>query len=180
MLSHRFMRYIVAICIIVLFCLWYLGCNDNPNVNESDRTKLNEEYEKTLELVRQIESEISGSDQDDIPSQIPESYLQPPPPPAGGIDALLDGIANEGIIDEDIIDEDVAVARVLEYILTYYPLIVLEDDVVSQLDDRHRAEYKRQNDALDKEVLGSEYTLIKQMESLLRVPIAMLNILTKE
>lgn len=126
-------------------------------------------------MARQIESEISGSDQDDIPSQIPESYFQPSTPPAGGIDALLDGIANEGIIDEDV-----AVARALEYILTYYPLAVLEDDVVNQLDDRQRAEYKRQNDALDKEVLGSEYALIKQVESLLRVPIAILNILRKE
>ena len=175
MLSHRFMRYIVAICIIVLFCLWYLGCNDNPSLNESDRTKLNEEYKKTLELARQIESEISGSDQDDIPSQISESYFQPPTPPAGGIAALLDGIANEGIIDEDV-----AVARVLEYVLTYYPLVVLEDDVVSQLDDRQRAEYKRQNDALDKEVFGSDYRLIKKVESVLRVPIAVLNILRKE
>ncbi len=174
MRSYRFVWYIVAICIIVLFCS-YLGCNDNPIVNESDRTKLNEEYEKGLELVRQIESEISGSDQDDIPSQIPASYFQPPTPPAGGIDALFDGIANEGIIDEDV-----AAARALEYILTYYPLVVLEDDVVSQLDDRQRAEYKRQNDALDKEVFGSEYTLIKQVESLLRVPIAILNILRKK
>ena len=68
----------------------------------------------------------------------------------------------------------------LEYVLTYYPLVVLEDDIVSQLDDRHRAEYKRQNDALDKELLGSGYTLIKGVESVLRVPIAVLNILRKE
>ena len=98
------------------------------------------------------------------------SHFYPPNPPAGGIDSVLEGIT----------DEDVAVARALEYILTYYPLVVLEDDVVSQLDDRQRAEYKRQNDALDKEVFGSDYTLIKQVESLLRVPIAMLNILRKE
>ena len=83
MLSHRFMLSIVAICIIVLFCLSCLGCNDNPSVNESDRTKLNEEYEKALELARQIESEISGSNQDDIPSQIPASYFQPPNPTGG-------------------------------------------------------------------------------------------------
>ena len=160
---------------IVLFCLLCLGCNDNPSLNESDRTKLNEEYKKTLELVRQIESEISGSDQGNIPSQIPESYFQPPTPPAGGLDALLDDMANEGIIDEDV-----AVARALAYILKYYPLVGLEDDVVSQLDDRQRAEYKRQNDALGKEVFGSDYTLIKQIESHLRVPIAIINILRKE
>ena len=170
MLSHRFMRYIVANCIIVLFCLWYLGCNDNPSLNESDRTELNEEYEKALELARQIESEISGSDQDDIPSQIPASYFQPPTPPAGGIDSVLDSIT----------DEDVGEARVLEYILTYYPLAGLEDDVVSQLNDQQRAEYKRQNDALDKELLGSWYAPIKKVESLLRVPITVLNILSNE
>ena len=106
---------------------------------------------------------------------IPLSHFSPPTLPAGGLDALLDGIANEGIIDEDV-----AVARVLEYIVTYYPLVGLEDDIVSQLDDRQRAEYKRQNDALDKEVFGSDYTLIKRVESLLRVPIAILNILRKE
>ena len=170
MLSHRFMLSIVAICIIVLFCLSCLGCNDNPSVNESDRTKLNEEYEKALELARQIESEISGSNQDDIPSQIPASYFQPPTPPAGGIDSVLEGIT----------DEDVGEARALEYILTYYPLVGLEDEVVSQLNDQQRAEYKRQNDALDKEIFGSDYTLIKKVESVLRVPIAVLNILRKE
>ena len=157
MRSHRFMLYIVAICIIVLFCLSCLGCNDNPSLNESDRTKLNEEYKKALELARQIESEISGNDQGDIPSHIPESHFHPPPPPAGGIDALLEGIANEGITNEVVVD-----ARMNEYVLTYYPLVALEDDVVSQLDDRQRAEYKRQNDALDKELLGSEYTLKKK------------------
>ena len=170
MLSHRFMLSIVAICIIVLFCLSCLGCNDNPSVNESDRTKLNEEYEKALELARQIESEISGSNQDDIPSQIPASYFQPPTPPAGGIDSVLEGIT----------DEAVGEAYILEYILTYYPLVGLEDEVVSQLNDQQRAEYKRQNDALDKEIFGSDYTLIKKVESVLRVPIAVLNILRKE
>ena len=175
MRSHRFMLYIVAICIIVLFCLSCLGCNDNPSLNESDRTKLNEEYKKALELARQIESEISGNDQGDIPSHIPESHFHPPPPPAGGIDALLEGITNEGITNEVVVD-----ARMNEYVLTYYPLVALEDDVVSQLDDRQRAEYKRQNDALDKELLGSEYTLVKKVESLLRVPITVLNILRKE
>ena len=180
MRSHRFMLYIVAICIIVLFCLSCLGCNDNPSLNESDRTKLNEEYKKALELARQIESEISGNDQGDIPSHIPESHFHPPPPPAGGIDALLEGIANEGITNEGITNEVVVDARMNEYVLTYYPLVALEDDVVSQLDDRQRAEYKRQNDALDKELLGSEYTLVKKVESLLRVPITVLNILRKE
>ena len=163
MLSHRFMWYIVAICIIVFFCS-YLGCNDNPSLNESDRTKLNEEYdEKTLELLNQIESEISGINQGDIP----ESYFQPPPPPAGGIASVLEGVTEESI----------GSARILEYMLKYYPLALLEADVVSQLDDQQRAEYKRQNDALDKEIFGSDYTLIKQAESLLRVPIAVLNIL---
>ena len=165
MLSHRFMWYIVAICIIVLFCS-YLGCNDNPSVNEADRTKLNEEYEEALELVRQIESEISGITQGDIP----KSYSQPPPPPAGGIESVLEGVT----------EEPIGYARILEYMLKYYPLALLKDDVVSQLDDQQRAEYKRQNDALDKELLGSEYTLIKRVESLLRVPIAVLNILSKE
>ena len=103
-------------------------------------------------------------------TDIPASHFYPPSPPAGGIDSVLEGIT----------DEDVAVARALEYILTYYPLVGLEDDVVSQLDDRQRAEYKRQNDALDKELLGSGYTLIKRVESVLRVPIAVLNILRKE
>ncbi|MYE89058.1 hypothetical protein F4X33_08705 [Candidatus Poribacteria bacterium] len=165
MLSHRFMWYIVAICIIVLFCS-YLGCNDNPSVNEADRTKLNEEYEEALELVRQIESEISDSNQGDIP----ESYFQPPPPPAGGIESVLEGVTEESI----------GSARILEYMLKYYPLALLEDDVVSQLDDQQRAEYKRQNDALDKDLFGPGYTLIKRVESLLRVPIAVLNILSKE
>ena len=165
MLSHRFMWYIVAICIIVLFCS-YLGCNDNPSVNEADRTKLNEEYEEALELVRQIESEISDSNQGDIP----ESYFQPPPPPAGGIESVLEGVT----------EEPIGYARILEYMLKYYPLVELEDDVVSQLDDQQRVEYKRQNDALEKELFGSEYTLIKRVESLLRVPIAMLDMLSKE
>ena len=81
---------------------------------------------------------------------------------------------------EGITDEDVGEARALEYILTYYPLVGLEDEVVSQLNDQQRAEYKRQNDALDKEIFGSDYTLIKKVESVLRVPIAVLNILRKE
>ena len=169
MLSHRFMWYIVAICIIVLFCS-YLGCNDNPSVNEADRTKSNEEDEEALELARQLESEISGIEQYDIPADIPESYFQPPPPPAGGIASVLEGVTEESI----------GYARILEYMLQYYPLAGLEDDVVSQLDDQQRAEYKRQNDALEKEIFGSEYTLIKRVESLLRVPIAVLNILSKE
>ena len=103
-----------------------------------------------------------------VPSDIPESHFNPPPPPAGGIDAFMEGIANEGITDEVV-----GVARVNKYMLTYYPLVALEDDVVSQLDDKQRAEYKRQNDALDKEVFGSDY---KKVESLLRVPIIVLNI----
>ena len=163
MLSHRFRWYIVAICIIVLFCS-YLGCNDNPSVNEADRTKLNEEYKEALELVRQIESEISGINQGDIP----ESYFQPPPPPAGGIDSVLEGVTEESI----------GSARILEYMLKYYPLALLEDD--SQLDDQQRAEYKRQNDALDKDLFGPGYTLVKKVESHLRVPITVLNILSKE
>lgn len=166
MRSDRFVPYIVAICMIVLFCLWY----DKPSLNESDRTKLNEEYKKTLELARQIESEIRGSDQGEIPSHVHESHFHPPPPPAGGIDALLEGIANEVVFE----------ARVIEYVLMYYPLVALEDDVVSQLDNQQRAEYKRQNDALDKELLGSGYTLVKKVESHLGVPMTVLNILRKE
>ena len=165
MVSLRFIWYIVAICIIVLFCS-YLGCNDNPSVNEADRTKLNEEYEEALELLRQIESEISGINQGDIP----ESYFQPPPPPAGGIESMLEGVT----------EEPIGYARILEYMLKYYPLAALEEDVVNQLDDQKRAEYKRQNDALDKDLFGSGYTLVKKVESHLRVPITVLNILRKE
>ncbi len=104
------------------------------------------------------------------PNDIPTSHFYPPPPPVGGIYSVLEGIT----------DEDVGEARALEYILTYYPLVGLEDDVVSQLNDQQRAEYKRQNDALDKEIFGSDYTLIKRVGSVLRVPIAVLNILRQE
>ena len=70
--------------------------------------------------------------------------------------------------------------RIMEYMETYYPLTMLDDDKVKQLTDWQRAEYERQNDELGKDLFGSEYTLIKRVESVLRVPIAVLNILSKE
>ena len=103
-------------------------------------------------------------------ADIPDSHFYPPTPPMGGIYSVLEGIT----------DEEVGQARVLAYMLTYYPLVALEDHVVSQLNDWQRAEYKRQNDALDKEIFGSDYTLIKRVGSVLRVPIAVLNILRQE
>jgi hypothetical protein len=101
---------------------------------------------------------------------IPESHFNPPDPPAGGIDAILEQATSEESVEP----------LTLEYMDTYYPLAYLEPSVVNQLDERQKAEYKRQNDALDKELLGSEYTLVKKVESLLRVPITVLNILRKE
>ena len=103
-------------------------------------------------------------------ADIPVSHFYPPTPPVGGIYSVLEGIT----------DEEVGQARVLAYMLTYYPLVGLEDEFVSQLNNRQRAEYKRQNDALDKEIFGSDYTLIKRVGSVLRVPIAVLNILRQE
>ena len=101
---------------------------------------------------------------------IPISYFAPPAKPKGGVESVLTGIT----------DEDIGVVRIMEYMETYYPLTMLDDDKVKQLTDWQRAEYERQNDELDKDLLGPEYTLIKRVESLLRVPIAVLNILSKE
>ena len=109
-------------------------------------------------------------------TDIPVSHFYPPTPPVGGIYSVLEGIT----------DEEVGRARVLAYILTYYPLVALEDEFVSQFNNRHRqrhrqrAEYKRQNDALDKEIFGSDYTLIKRVGSVMHVPKAVLNILRQE
>ena len=69
---------------------------------------------------------------------IPESYLNPPSPPPGGIVAVLEGVT-DGALD----------AAIEAYLIKYYPLVSVDPGRLSEV---ARIEYSRQVEALEKEM----------------------------
>ena len=91
-----------------------------------------------------VSEEVVRADDASATVDIPEAHLNPPTPPLGGIDSILEGATDDNLEE-----------RFTAYVFEYYPLVALEDDVVSQLDERARVEYKRRNAALDREMFDS-------------------------
>lgn len=101
------------------------------------------------EMIAMLAASVEDSDPfaDDVTDDgaspavdVPAAFFNPPPPPSGGIADVWQGIT-----------EDNAEELTVAYVKTYYPLVAFEGDR-SLFDERTKVEFKRQKDALDKEV----------------------------
>ena len=72
-------------------------------------------------------------------------YVRPPDPPPRGPISLLDSLTEDAT-------EETFKATMMGYIKTYYPLVDMNPAVINQSDERVKAEYERQNAALDREM----------------------------